>query len=68
MHGVKSNCPRYNELYTWWVDENDQEKRAMYSRWAQEHRASCPTCRRETAELTELAKRAQMPEIELEEV
>ncbi len=68
MHGVKSNCQTYITLYFDWVNENNPRKRTEYYDDLCAHRVSCPACRREMAELTELAKRAQMPEIELEEV
>jgi len=64
MYSVKVNCPAYNELHQWWLDENDPEKKAMYAQWVRDHRVSCPVCRRETAKLTAWAKDAQHPELE----
>ncbi len=67
MHGVNRNCKAYNELYEWWVNENDEKQRQIYFGWMQAHRHGCPTCRAETAELTRLASRAVMPEIDVRE-
>ncbi len=67
MHGVKSSCQIYWALYWDWVNENSPQRRQQYYQDILDHRASCRTCRTETAELTRLASQAVMPEIDVKE-
>ena len=61
---MTDQCATANRLWYDWRWANEVKLKAYFLRVYREHRKGCPKCKQRMSEFTELARTANMPEME----